>query len=184
MFARSFHLFTGNLLVTFFCSFNHSLLLSSHFLPSFDIFWLSSFFFVILSLLSLHPTNLRSTTNCLITQSFIIQSHRIDSIRSHTPSSLCLCFISAVFLLRHCYSSIPLSPRSLIIYLSSVIARLFILHYSVSLHPPSVPPYLKQCCNYASSSHYRSVPLSIICRSDPWSRQRPDASSFDPPTIP
>lgn len=110
-------------------------------------------------MLSLHPTNLRSTTNCLITQSFIIQSHRIDSIRSHTPSSLCLCFISAVFLLRHCYSSIPLSPRSLIIYLSSVIARLFILHYSVSLHPPSVPPYLKQCCNYASSSHYRSVPL-------------------------
>ena len=109
------------------------------------------------------------TTDGVITHPFRIQSHQFYSTHSSIPPLLypslppplqvCQSFISVVFLFRQCYSSIPLSPLPVIMHLSSVITCRFILHYPVSLHPLRVPPYLKQSCNYSSSSRYRSIPV-------------------------
>lgn len=153
MLLHCFHLWLGSLLVA---PSLHDILFFSPFII-FHFQFPTSFhdFTSCPSLLSCHPllpTTVCLTTNRLITHPFSIQSHQLYSIHSsHLPSqsthpspSVCQYFISVVFLFRHCYSSIPLSPLPLIIHLSSVITCLFILHYSVALHPLSVPPYLKQ----------------------------------------
>lgn len=79
------------------------------FLPS---FYLSSFSFVTPSLLPRPSFLLCLTTNSLITHQFLFNSfiRPAISLSTHSSPSVCQCFISVVFLFRHCYSSVPFIP--------------------------------------------------------------------------